>query len=148
MLMKAIPPAKPKTYDSQTEQSFAARFKILNTGWPLKRESEPTPPGKYVMIPDFVFRKGGVQVYMEVVGFWTEEYLRHKIEKLGMIKDLNMIVAVDQELACHKMDRVAEKLNVFYFKTKIPLKPVLSYLKEAERKLKEVQTKGIKIRGD
>lgn len=144
MLMKAIPPVKPETYDSQIEQSFAARFNVLNTGWQLKREPEPIPTGKYVMIPDFVFRKGGVQVYMEVVGFWTEEYLRHKIEKLGMIKDLDMIVAVDQELACHKMDRVAEKLNVFYFKTKIPLKPVLSYLKEAERKLKEVQTKRIK----
>jgi len=37
------------------------------------------------MIPDFSFEKEGMKAYLEVVGFWTENYLTRKIQKLDDI---------------------------------------------------------------
>ncbi|MBO3755227.1 MAG: DUF790 family protein, partial [Candidatus Brockarchaeota archaeon] len=111
--------------------------------WKMRREPEPIPVGGAVIIPDFSFEKGGSKVYMEVVGFWTPEYLKRKTEKLGMLKDLEMIVAVDEELACHRVDRLKGIFDVIYFKGKIPLKPVLAHLKRVEEKLKSRETRGI-----
>jgi predicted nuclease of restriction endonuclease-like RecB superfamily len=34
------------------------------------------------MTPDFSFEKDGMQAYLEVVGFWTEEYLAKNVQKL------------------------------------------------------------------
>ncbi|MEM2901414.1 MAG: DUF790 family protein [Candidatus Bathyarchaeia archaeon] len=130
-------------YDSGVERDFALRFEALNTGWKMRREPEPIPAGGAVIIPDFSFEKGGSKVYMEVVGFWTSEYLKRKIEKLGMLKDLEMIVAVDEELACHRVDRLKGAFDVVYFKGKIPLKPVLAHLKGVEERLKSRETREI-----
>jgi hypothetical protein len=141
-LMEAL--ASPKegtTYDSLVEQDFADRFKGLHTGWKLTREPEPIPVGRQVMIPDFGFQKAGLRVYMEVVGFWTPRYLKEKAKKLGMIGDVDMIVAADRKLACQKLDRIGEKLNVIYYQRRVPLKPVLAHLKAREERLVEDQTK-------
>jgi len=109
------------------------------TGRQLIREPEPIPANRFVIIPDFCFKKGGMKVYMEVVGFWTQDYLKRKIEKLRMLESVDMIVAVDRELACQKIDRVREKLDVIYYKAEIPLTPVLSHLKAVENDLKKKQ---------
>jgi predicted nuclease of restriction endonuclease-like RecB superfamily len=71
-----------ETYDSEIEKSFALQFQAVKSGWTLKREPEPIPAGNQVIIPDFSIERAGIKVYLEIVGFWTEEYLRRKIEKL------------------------------------------------------------------
>jgi len=38
-----------------------------------------------VRIPDFCFGKDGMKVYLEVVDFWTPEYLERKVSKLNSI---------------------------------------------------------------
>ncbi|MDQ1281045.1 MAG: hypothetical protein QG670_2309 [Thermoproteota archaeon] len=129
------------TFDSTIEEDFALRFKALNTSWELLREPEPLPVGKHVMIPDFLFKKDSSRVYLEIVGFWTPEYLEDKMKKLSMIKDVDMIVAVNRQLACQRHLKNIEHLKVFLYKGKIPLKTILNYLQEKERHLvdREVQ---------
>ena len=64
----------------------------------LSREPDPLilSDGK-AFIPDFLFEKCGVKVYFEIVGFWTRDYLKRKLEK---IKDLstNIVTASDTDL--------------------------------------------------
>ena len=71
-----------ESFDSYVEEDFAKRFQALNSDWQLKREPEPVIAGQHVLIPDFSFEREGTKLYMEVVGFWTTEYLLRKIEKL------------------------------------------------------------------
>lgn len=133
------------SFDSVVEEDFAARFGALGSGWCLRREPEPVPAGRYVIIPDFSFEKGGVRVFMEVVGFWTEEYLRRKIEKLKKI-DVEMLIAVDENLACEKLKRLEKsgKLKIVYYRNKVPLGPIMRHLEEAFRQVKEKQTLFVK----
>jgi len=139
----------PKTptvsYDSIVEESFAMRFQALRSDWCLRREPEPVPAGKHVIIPDFSFERQSVRVYMEIVGFWTAEYLRRKIEKLKKI-DVNMLIAVDETLACEKLEKLEKraKLNLLYYRKKIPLTSILRYLEELFQPVKEKQASFVK----
>jgi predicted nuclease of restriction endonuclease-like RecB superfamily len=134
-----------EVYDSSVEQDFADRFKALSTGWILVRESEPIPVGKQVMIPDFSFQKDGLKVYMEIAGFWTPQYLREKMKKLSQLKDIDMIVAADKNLACQKLERIGERMNLIYYKRRIPLRPILTHLKSREEQLVKDQTSRLKV---
>ncbi len=129
-----------ESYDSIVEEDFAARFQALKSGWNLRREPEPVLAGKQVIIPDFSLERESIKVYMEVVGFWTMEYLLRKIEKLKKV-DVNMLVAVNETLACEKVAGLVKHthLNVVYYQDRIPLPPILRYLDEAFRDIQVTQ---------
>jgi hypothetical protein len=134
------PALSAASYDSIVEEDFAARFQALKSGWNLRREPEPVMAGKQVIIPDFSLEREGIKVYMEVVGFWTMEYLLRKIEKLEKV-DVNMLVAVNETLACEKLARLEKhaQLNIIYYQDRIPLAPILRYLEEAFRGIQMTQ---------
>jgi predicted nuclease of restriction endonuclease-like RecB superfamily len=112
-------------YDSKVEQNFATRFRALDTGWTLIREPEPIPVGRRVMIPDFGFRRA---------------------KKLELLGDIDMIVAANNELACQKLDKIGEKLNLIYYKRRIPLKPILDHLRVREKQLVKEQIERLRIK--
>jgi predicted nuclease of restriction endonuclease-like RecB superfamily len=118
-------------YDSSTEEKFARSFLSYGTGWALKREPEPLVAGAHVLIPDFSFEKDGMKVYLEVVGFWTPEYLERKINKLNLVAGVDMIIAADESLACSKLERLRGKALVMYYKRDVPLKPIVEHLRRA-----------------
>jgi predicted nuclease of restriction endonuclease-like RecB superfamily len=139
--MLKSPPQPTVSYDSAVEQDFATQFQGLKTGWQLKREPEPVPVGRQVIIPDFSLEKEGIRVYVEIVGFWTLEYLLRKMEKLKKV-EADMIVAVNENLACEKLANMEknEQLNIMYYRDKIPLAPVLRHLEEAIKGVQATQT--------
>jgi hypothetical protein len=101
--------------------------------------------GKHVLIPDFSFEREGAKLYMEVVGFWTTEYLMRKIEKLKKTRE-RMLVAVDESLACERLSKLEQRqsLNIIYYRNKIPLPPVLRYLEDSYKEVRTQQTEFLK----
>jgi hypothetical protein len=134
-------------YDSTTEEKFAKSFLSYGTGWALKREPEPLMAGTHVLIPDFLFEKDGMKVYLEVVGFWTPQYLERKIIKLNSIAGVDMIVAADESLACSKLERLKGKALVIYYKREVPLKPIVEHLREREASVVGRQVEKLKGEG-
>jgi predicted nuclease of restriction endonuclease-like RecB superfamily len=132
-------PRVREEYDSIVEESFAKRFNALHTGWTLTREPDALPVGRHVMIPDFLFEKEGMRVYMEVAGFWTPEYLKRKLDQLQGVEGVDMIVAADRGHACQQLNSLGRKLNIVYYKGKVPLRPILRHLKAREESLKTSQ---------
>lgn len=84
----ASSPADP--FDSNVEQKFALKFKQFSNGWNLIREPDPliVSNGKG-FIPDFAFEKYGIRIYLEIIGFWTNDYLVRKIQKIADIISLS-----------------------------------------------------------
>ena len=115
-------------FDSEVEERFYNEFKSLNTGWEIRREPTVIKTGSYVIIPDFGFYKNGMKHYMEVVGFWTPEYLKKKIWKLKNA-DVSITVAVNEDLRCKKEDFSGD---VVFYKNRIPLKPIVKILNRIE----------------
>jgi predicted nuclease of restriction endonuclease-like RecB superfamily len=133
-------------FDSSVEEKFASSFNSLNTGWELRREPEPLIAGRHVMIPDFSFEKYGIKLFMEIVGFWTKEYIDRKLSKLSSLSpDTVIIVAVNETLRCSesKLSAVKASLLLTYSK-EVPLEPILSHLRMLEQKVEERQVEQLR----
>ncbi len=84
--------------------------------------------GQKVFSPDFVFRhEDGREVPMEVIGFWTTEYLREKVETLRLFRDQPIILAVGQAGA-KRITGLPE--GTIFFKSALKLKSVLERLNQ------------------
>ncbi|MEM2793386.1 MAG: DUF790 family protein, partial [Candidatus Methanomethylicia archaeon] len=71
-----------------------------------------------------------------IVGFWTPEYLKRKIEKLRMVKGVNMIVAADESLSCSSIANIPHE--VILFKNRLSPVDVLLALRKYEKPRKTV----------
>ncbi|HKL28728.1 MAG TPA: DUF790 family protein, partial [Natrialbaceae archaeon] len=93
-------PVAEMTFDSDVEADFARRFSALDLEWDLVREPEPLAAGSRVMIPDFAFDwpHGDFRVFLEIMGFWTPEYVEKKLGQLADVEDVELLVAVDESL--------------------------------------------------
>jgi uncharacterized protein len=65
-------------------------------GWTLVREDAPVLlPGGSVFLPDFTLRhRDGREAWVELVGFWTPEYLHAKLDKLSAADVRNLVLVV------------------------------------------------------
>ncbi len=127
-------------FDSAVEEKFYRQFNALNTNWILKREPEPLIRDSAVMFPDFSFEGYSRRFFMEVVGFWTGDYLERKAKKLKLFPEL--IICVDEGLRCSPRFRLpAGPGNVIFYRKTIPLKKVLNILQgyETEELSREIK---------
>lgn len=96
--------ARRATYDSAWERSLAAdfrrRFGDERGGWRLSRETTPVPVGDELFLPDFTLRHAdGREALVELVGFWTPEYLDAKARKVAAARLDHLILVVYRGLA-------------------------------------------------
>ncbi|MCZ6678539.1 MAG: DUF790 family protein, partial [Candidatus Poribacteria bacterium] len=116
----------PGEFDSELERRFAVQFETLETEWTLERETDIIDLKDTVMIPDFGFsHRDGRRALMEIVGFWTPDYLQKKLWKLKRAGRRNMIIAVSDQLNCSTEDFQDITGEVLFFKTRINPKTVL-----------------------
>ncbi|MGH2638938.1 MAG: DUF790 family protein, partial [Rhabdochlamydiaceae bacterium] len=115
----------------------------LDSGWALRREPEPLIAGRHVLIPDFSLEKYGFKIFMEIVGFWTKEYIERKLSKLASLSpDVRIIVALNENLRCSeaKLAEVKSKaVMVLTYSKVVPTEVVISYLKTLEETVEEKQ---------
>jgi hypothetical protein len=64
-------------------------------------------------IPDFVFEKYGIKVYLEIVGFWTNNYLVRKIQKIADIISLSSSVSSANDSSGSKPNPKVDIKNFF-----------------------------------
>jgi hypothetical protein len=119
-----LPPAEE--FDSTVEEAFAAKFGPERDGWRLIREGEVLHQGQSAFVPDFVFRhQDGTQVLMEIVGFWTPEYLASKRQTLRQFREHHVLIALPERFV---REDAAVGENVILYKTALKLQPVLDTL--------------------
>jgi uncharacterized protein len=101
-------------FDSNVEQKFALKFKQFSNGWNLIREPNPliVSNGKG-FIPDFAFEKYGIRIYLEIIGFWTNDYLVKKIQKIADIISLSSSLSSASDSSGSKPDQGVNVKNFF-----------------------------------
>jgi predicted nuclease of restriction endonuclease-like RecB superfamily len=91
----------PRDADSGVERALARDVRRLGAPWTLVREADAVVVGTRMCFPDFTLRHAdGFVVLVEVVGFYTPEYLRSKLEAMRAAAARPLIVCVDDALAC------------------------------------------------
>lgn len=139
------------TYDSNIEKIFAQKFDLFNTGWSIEREPEPLiTQSKTAFILDFILSKYQNKVLVEIIGFWTDEYLERKLQKILQVienydnDDFYMIIIINYEnLAMFESNRkysfseIQNKNNILIVSYKneyISFKEIIPFLKKIETK--------------
>lgn len=88
----------PEEFDSRVEEDFAARWgPAPREGWTLAREGEVLCRGQKVFVPDFALRhEDGREALLEIVGFWTPEYLEAKLRTLAAFAGRRILLCVER----------------------------------------------------
>ncbi len=107
-------------FDSSLEEEFYRRMR--NLGFKVIREPGIVKAGKSAYIPDFLVKRSDKEVYIEIAGFWTGDYIKKKLEKIKSA-NIPIILIVREEFALDKPKGVAD--IVLIKKNKIPYGEVL-----------------------
>ena len=137
---------RPK-YDSSWEEAlatdFAAKLGEERRGWILVREETPVALGQELFLPDFTLRhKDGREALVEIVGFWTPDYLERKVRQVEGTGMENLILVVYRGLAAGEGRpepfEMAAPGRVLWFANKPRIGPVL----DAAERFGRIPSKG------
>jgi len=121
-----LPP--PNEFDSSLEQSLAQNFGDCRDGWRLTREGKILFERQTAFIPDFVFRHDdGAEVLLEIVGFWTPEYLEHKRQVIRKFHQHKLLLAVPKKSL---RPGATPGDNILVYQNKISIKSLLELLEK------------------
>ena len=127
------------SFDSSIEEEF---YQHGFSGWTVKREPAVLRAGQYAFIPDFTLERNGARIYVEIIGFWTPEYLKHKIQKLNQLQAKeSIILLVDRRLACTGSEFQAD--NVLFYDRRIPYLEIARILRKIEQEQQADEIKKI-----
>jgi predicted nuclease of restriction endonuclease-like RecB superfamily len=153
LLMSGELEREETAFDSGIEERFYNEFisSLASKNWELIREPDAVfTESKAVFIPDFKFKhkEMGIETYFEIVGFWTEEYIKRKLSKLRALP-FNILVAIDKNLACFNSAYFELGLNqpVILFSRKVPVGDVVRYLAKIEGEEIKNEVERLKFRG-
>jgi len=119
-----LPP--PDEFDSSLEESLARKFGPKRNGWQLIREGEILHNHQKTFVPDFTFRhEDGTQILLEIVGFWTPEYLAHRRETLKLFRHRAILIAVPKK-SLREGAHIGK--NVLVYKTTLKLTSLMEAL--------------------
>jgi predicted nuclease of restriction endonuclease-like RecB superfamily len=118
-------------FDSDVERTLADKWERANTEWELVREDDVLDLGAEVMLPDFaVEHPDGRRALLEIVGFWTPEYLDEKLSKIRNSDIGNLVVAVSERLDCSGEDFGEAADRVLWFKSGIHVYDVVDLVEQ------------------
>ncbi len=94
--------ALPREVDSMVERRFARDLRALDSGWRLERETaaltfKAANGTERLFFPDFTLLRADDRVMVEIVGFYTPEYLHTKLQALRQIS-APVLVCIDEAL--------------------------------------------------
>jgi hypothetical protein len=92
-----------KPYDSKLEERFARELRKAAPDWDLLREPEPIAVAGTILFPDFLLRhrlEPERSFLVEIMGFWSAEYVARKLALLRQANIANLILCLDETRSC------------------------------------------------
>lgn len=122
----------PRQYDSRIEERFARDFAKATLDWDLIREPEPLDTLDTLVFPDFAIvhrRDTAKRFLLEIVGFWTPDYLREKLNRLRRVPHVPLILCINRGLNCSSGD-LPEHAQILWFNKRIDPATVLAAIEK------------------
>lgn len=113
--------------EARSLQRFATAFRRVGPDWELRRDPAPTPAGASLLFADFELcdRLDAERHFqLEIVGFWTREYLRAKLALLDAHGLRHWLLYVDERRACQS-DDLPDDPRIIRFRSRPSARAVL-----------------------
>jgi predicted nuclease of restriction endonuclease-like RecB superfamily len=124
------PVASRTSFDSQIEERFASDLGRIALDWDMVREPQAVASGSSLLFPDFLLQHRldpSRRWLLEIVGFWTPDYLARKLAAYRAARIPNLILCVDEQLSCAQGDLPAEA-RIVRFRRRVRASDVLAVL--------------------
>jgi hypothetical protein len=128
-----LPAAEPRRFDSRLEERFARDMKRVAPDWDVLREPEALDACGTLIFPDFLLRHRlhpFRQWWVEIVGFWTPEYVTRKLAAFRAARTPNLILCIDEDRRCSEADLPAG-VPVIRFRRPVDAAMVLNLTRRA-----------------
>lgn len=135
------PSRPPRPYDSKLEERFARDFAKVAPDWELSREPAAIAVAGTLVFPDFGLRHEGRTWLVEIVGFWTPEYVQRKFDAY---RGSGVLLCVDERLGCGRPSE--SDLAVVWFRRRIDPEQVLEALTSIDPVGFDVRTTELRLR--
>jgi len=102
-----LPASAPRLYDSRIEERFTREFRRLAPEWDVFREPEPIAADGTLIFPDFALQQRsdpGRRWLLEIVGFWTPDYVARKLALYRKARVSRLILCIDEARNCAEAD--------------------------------------------
>ncbi len=125
-----FPSENLRAFDSRVEERFARDMARLAPDWHVLREPTAVPALGTLLFPDFLLchrldpRR---RFLVEIVGFWTPEYVSRKLETLRAARIENLILVIDEARRCSEADLPLDA-RVVRFRKKVDASKLLPIL--------------------
>jgi predicted nuclease of restriction endonuclease-like RecB superfamily len=132
-----FPSSAPRQYDSRIEERFAREFRRLAPEWDVVREPEPIAAERTLIFPDFALQDRsdpGRRWLLEIVGFWTPDYVARKLAMYREARVARLILCIDESRNCAEADLPLGAL-VVRFRRRVDPAAVLRAIRSAEQPL-------------
>ncbi len=129
-----LPAGAPRRYDSRVEERFAREFRRLALAWDVIREPEPIPAGGTLIFPDFALQDRSNPArrwLLEIVGFWTADYVTRKLALYRSARLSNLILCIDEDRNCAEAD-VPSGARIVRFRRRVDAAAVLRVVETVE----------------
>jgi hypothetical protein len=127
-----FPGSAPRPYDSRIEERFARDFRKLAPEWDVVREPEPISADGTQIFPDFALQHRtnlARRWLLEIVGFWTPEYVARKLARYRSARLANLILCIDEERNCAAAD-LPSSARVVRFRRRVDPASILRLVNE------------------
>ncbi len=125
-----FPAGEAKRYDSKIEQRLAQDLARAATDWELVREPVPLSAGQQLVFPDFGLRHRRHRDrywHLEIVGFWTPQYLQQKLAALRRARLNNFILCIDEQHNCSD-DQLPANARVIRFRRRVDAAAIIAVI--------------------
>ena len=125
-----FPSENLRAFDSRVEERFARDMARLAPDWHVLREPKAVPALGTLIFPDFLLchRLDPRRCFLvEIVGFWTPEYISRKLETLRAARIENLILCIDEARRCSEVD-IPRHALVVRFRKKVDASKLLPIL--------------------
>lgn len=121
--------APPRRFDSAVEECLFRGLSAVRPRWHIVREADPAQVGGRLLCPDFTIEDPdrGQRVPVEVVGYWTPEYLADKLAVIRALPPASRWVVCIDECLCGRAGPLPEG-PVFTYRRKVDARAFAVFL--------------------
>ena len=106
-------------YQNPVHERLVKDWAKNESNWTLESNREIVNAGRTAFVPDFVLKRNGEKVFLEILGFWTPNSLKKRIQEFETAKLKNFVIAAWEELRGSRDEPPSVPDNVILFKSKL-----------------------------
>ncbi len=130
-------------WQPQEERWFLDRFAALETGWQVLPGDAPIDlGGQGLLVPNVTFVQGDRCAHLEIVGYWTPDWLRKRVALLRRYGPGTVLLAVSRKRCAAERPEEGWGPEVIEFSQIVPPKGVLAWIDQFARVPSETPPRG------